>query len=184
VTVTSKNSYHNSFSKLGKIRCGVPQGPILGPLLFLYYINDLTRIVGNNSKPVLFADDTSLIVTHPNHRFLQRNHICVHSIKWMVCSQFIIFKFKKTPQYMYFIIKNISVDEIPIGYNNMFISNTSNIKFLGLVITNSLLWKDHITQLTPKLCKACYVLTCIRPFLTIHWNLYTFPTFIPLLAMG
>ena len=64
--------------------------------------------------------------------------------------------------------KNTSVDEISIGYNNMFISNTLNTKFLGLVITNSLSWKDHITQLTPKLCKACYVLTCIRPFLTIH----------------
>jgi len=54
--------------------------------------------------------------------------------------------------------KNTSVDEISIGYNNMFISNTSNTKFLGLVITNSLSWKDHMTQLTPKLCKACYVL--------------------------
>jgi len=45
----------------------------------------------------------------------------------------------------------------------MFISNT---KFLGLVITNSLSWKDHITQLTPKLCRACYVLGCIRPFMS------------------
>jgi len=67
---------------------------------------------------------------------------------------------------MQFMTKNTSVDDIPIGYNNMFISNTSNIKFIGLVITNSLSWKDHITQLTPKLCKACYVLTCIRPFMS------------------
>jgi hypothetical protein len=49
---------------------------------------------------------------------------------------------------------NTSVDEISIGYNDVFISNTSNTKFLGLVITNSLSWKDHITQLTPKLCTA------------------------------
>ena len=59
-----------------------------------------------------------------------------------------------------------SVDAIPIGYNNMFISNTSNIKFLASVITNSLSWKDHITQLTPKLCKAFYVLKCIRQFMS------------------
>jgi hypothetical protein len=67
---------------------------------------------------------------------------------------------------MQFMTKNTSVDEISIGYNNMFISNTSNTKFLGLVITKSLSWKDQMTQLTPKLCKACYVLRCIRLFMS------------------
>jgi hypothetical protein len=58
------------------------------------------------------------------------------------------------------------VNEISIGFNNTFILNTSNTKFLGLVITNSLSWEDHITQLIPKLSKACYVLRCIRPFIS------------------
>jgi hypothetical protein len=59
-----------------------------------------------------------------------------------------------------------STHEISIGFNNTFISNTLNTKFLGLVITNSLSWMDHITQLIPKLSKACYVLRCIRPFMS------------------
>jgi hypothetical protein len=85
----------------------------------------------------------------------------------MVCSKFIILELKKKKtQYVQFTTKNTSVNEISIGYNNMFISNTSNTKFLGLVITNSLSWKDHITQLLPKLSKACYVLRCIRPFIS------------------
>lgn len=66
---------------------------------------------------------------------------------------------------MQFMTKNTSVDEMSIGYNNMFISNTLNTKFLGLLITNSLSWKDNITQLTHKLCKACYVFRCIRLFM-------------------
>jgi hypothetical protein len=40
-----------------------------------------------------------------------------------------------------------------IGFSSKFISNYFNTEFLGVVIANSLPWKDHITQLTPKLCK-------------------------------
>ena len=67
VIVTSKNSYLNCFSKWEKIKCAVSQGSMLGLLLFLFYINDLTMIVINNSKPVFLADDTSIFVTHSNH---------------------------------------------------------------------------------------------------------------------
>jgi len=59
VSITSNNSCLSSSSKLRKVRCGVRQGYILGPLLFLLYINDLARVFGNNHKPVLFADDTT-----------------------------------------------------------------------------------------------------------------------------
>jgi len=62
--------------------------------------------------------------------------------------------------------KSTSVNEICIGYNNTFITNTSNTEFLGLVITNSVTWNDHVTQLILKLSKACYVLRCIRPFMS------------------
>jgi len=64
--VVLNNHSSRSCSKWGEITHGVPQGSILRPLLFLLYINDLPQITNENSTIVLFADDTSMIITNPN----------------------------------------------------------------------------------------------------------------------
>ena len=60
------NTTTNSSSKWKLINNGVPQGSILGPLFFLFYINDLPKIITKNNSMVLFADDTSLLITDSN----------------------------------------------------------------------------------------------------------------------
>jgi hypothetical protein len=56
----------NNSSKWESINCGVPQGSILGPLFFLFYINDLPKIINKDNNMVLFEDNTSIIKTDTN----------------------------------------------------------------------------------------------------------------------
>jgi hypothetical protein len=64
--VLDNKGNRGSTSKWEMIKCEVPQGSILGPLLFLCYINDLPQILNKDDYMVLYADDTSIIITDRN----------------------------------------------------------------------------------------------------------------------
>jgi hypothetical protein len=60
--LTDDNLTHSyTFSEWGKLKRGVPQGSLLEPMLFFFYINDLPKVLNNKAEPVLFVDDTSII---------------------------------------------------------------------------------------------------------------------------
>jgi hypothetical protein len=71
VKITSQNHKGDSLCRWETIKNGVPQGSILGPLLFIIYVNDLPSVIHQFARPVIYADDTSILVTAKNLKDLQ-----------------------------------------------------------------------------------------------------------------
>ena len=125
---------------MAKVRHEVPQGFVLGPLLFLLYINDLPNITNKTSAPIILADDTSILFVHSTLVDLNKNiHIVFTTLnKWLRANQLSL-SFNKT-YYVHFTTKrNMSVN-LKISFNNNFITNSSYTKFLGVTMNNTLSW--------------------------------------------
>jgi hypothetical protein len=70
--IITDNNLNKISSRWEEVKYGVPQGSILGPLLFLLYINDFPKTISEMSNPTLFADDTSIIIANPTPTELKK----------------------------------------------------------------------------------------------------------------
>jgi len=166
--VVLNNNYFICISDWGEVTHGVPQGSILGPLLFLLYINDLPHSINKKkNKIVLFSDDTSLIVSNPDPiKFRDdANKILQHIQEWFNAN-LISLNWEKT-DFMHFTTKNNSFSTFDIIYKDRKLTTVNSIKFLGLTLNNSLSWKKHIEAIVPKLRAATFAVRVVQPFLSL-----------------
>jgi hypothetical protein len=116
---------------------GVPQGSILGPLKFLLYINDLLNIIISKSKPVLFADDTSITIMNSRPTDYENIIQIFNNINDWFKANSLTLNFNKT-YFIQFLTKNSDAIDMHIDYGNNQIAKSTNTEFLGLIMDNML----------------------------------------------
>ena len=141
-------------SNWGNIMAGVPQGSVLGPLLFLIYINDLASVVKCNLK--MFADDTCLYVTvdDPTSSATTLNDN-LNNIKHWANQWLVKFNPDKIKS---MVLTNKNVVHTPLYFNNKHIEQVHQHKHLGLLFNTRLSWKDHVSEIIQGVSKLLDVM--------------------------
>ena len=152
--------YNNAVSKPRDITTGVPQGSILGPLLFLVFINDLPRS-SNDLEFLIFADDTAISVEGHDSRQVQHTIDTelpqVHS--WLISNKLTL-NINKT----HYMVTHPSraKSSIRIKINNIELEEVKETKFLGVTIDNNLHWKSQIQDIKVKISKIVGVIHKVK----------------------
>ena len=145
-------------SEWGIIEAGVPQGSNLGPLLFLIFIDDLSKAVNCHIK--LFADDTCLYVTvdDPNEASESLNTNLNNVRKW--ANQWLVkFNAEKTKAMT---VSNKHLVHPPIQFDGVTLENVNTHKHLGLIFSKDLSWSYHIDSIIKDASKMLDVMRMLK----------------------
>ncbi len=171
INVNHHNQLVSTKSKLKTIKHGVPQGSILGPLLFLCYIRGLPNVISDvtKNKICLYADDANLLVSGKSNWEIKTSAIenMVRIRKFFTDHQLLL-NFSKT-NFACFDIKPNTNSVLPtLQIDSVDIQIVENTKFLGLHIDNKLSWNHHIDHVANRISSGLFALYRLSKFCTIE----------------
>ena len=153
---------NGSFSSWKNVTRGVPQGSVLGPLLFDIYINDLLLFI-QNVDVCNYADDTTIYTCDKNLRNITHRleHDCSVALKWFSDN----FMKLNADKCHLLVLGQSSDDPVTVRIGNSEVVNSSEEKLLGVQIDNKLSFGNHVSKLCQKASNKLYPLARISPYM-------------------
>ena len=153
-------------SDVRNINYGVPQGSVLGPLLFLLYTNDMPNCLPESHKTRLFADDSNIFITSQSPYTLKNELKTAigRILRWLEDNKLTV-NLNKT-QYSIFQTKNMNIPDWlnNIKINNNTIKRVHSARFLGIILDEKLKWDDHVKQLSESLSQIINAFKIIKNY--------------------
>ena len=163
-----------SFSEWAKIICGVPQGSVLGPILFNIYINDLFYLF-TNTHPCNYADDTTLSVCETS---IENLIYKLEDDTWSAILWFDSNYMKLNNDKCHFLTNGVTPEQLFIKVGNEMIWESWSEKLLGITITNDLNFDTHLSVICKKASTKMSALARVAPLLPFFKRRLILKTFI------
>ena len=158
--------FDGKVSETRSIKCGVPQGSILGPLLFILSVNDICNVSPILFK-ILFADDTCVLISgnHLNNLIKMLNIELISLNNWFKANKLSLNT--KKSFFMIFHRSRIKPNDInTVVIDNHDLTQVKSAKYLGVIIDHKLNWIEHISYVKSKISKGIGIMYKARQFLT------------------